>query len=154
MSDSWHRTFHDAIKSASCTRVLTLDAAVTSNSNKSSPTDSTAVLNRSIRGILGNLLRLLCWHYGWFHPLSSYFLNSVCKFHSSSLLVNIFRTAWVESDAPTCLILNASKIASQIDHKICVSIFSQATLQHMLVLISAHYHTNEDNFVFNISLVM
>lgn len=45
---------------------------------------------------------------------------------------------------------SALEIASQIGHKMHVSKFSHATLQHMLLLVLPHYHTNEDNFMFNI----
>lgn len=162
-SIAWRLIFHDATQAAACTRVLTLDVAVTLNSKAGSSTDSRAVVNRPHRGILGNLYRLCCsgimveiilWVLFWFFFFFEREVTSECKFHSSSLLVNIVGAVWAESHAPTRLIPNAFKIASQIDHKICVSIFSQATLRHMLLLISAHYHTNEDNFVFNILFEM
>lgn len=59
-SIAWRLIFHDATQAATCTRVLTLDVAVTLNSKAGSSTDSRAVVNRPHRGILGNLYRLCC----------------------------------------------------------------------------------------------
>lgn len=65
-SIAWRLISHDATQPATCTHcVLTLDVAVTLNSKAGSSTDSRADVPVGFpRGILGNLRRLLLWHYG------------------------------------------------------------------------------------------